>query len=104
VDVKKLQGQIIKAIRLGRLSYMDDESLEYVFSEKSTKQSGQKISITRPKGSAYLGIDQYKEQQGAHKTYSILAMMTKKPISFFSDIDGIDLKPLQAIMTLFLAD
>lgn len=104
LDIQKFKRQIIKSIRLGRLCFNSDESLTYTFSEKSVRQSGQNIIIKRPKGAAYLGMDQFKDQASAHKTYSILAMMTGKAISFFADIDGIDLKPLQAIMTLFLSE
>jgi hypothetical protein len=106
IDIKKLKRQIIKAIQLGRLCYnQEDDSIQYTFSDKSqVTEANKTISIRRPKGSAYLSIDQFKDNQDTHKMYNILAMMSGKPIQFFANIDGIDLKPLQAIMTLFLAE
>jgi len=103
VDVKKLKSQIVNAIRLGRLSYNQDETISYTISEKSKEHSGKEIIISRPGGKAYLGIDQFKDQQNIHKTYAVLAMMINKPIAFIGQLDGIDLKPIQALQSLFFA-
>ena len=48
-------------------------------------------------------MDGFKDSQLIRKTYAVLAAMTGKQVKYYSNIDGIDLKPLQAIITLFLA-
>jgi len=101
IDFKKLKDQFISAVKKGRLSVNNDGTLRYDFSDKSPGK--EPITIKRPSGSSYMEMDKYKEQQGVHKTYAVLGAMTKHAPAYFSDIDGIDLKPLQAIITLFLA-
>ena len=106
IDFQRLKNQIIKAIRKGRLCLKEDETLEYIISEKTKneKKAGQVLTIKRPTGSTYLAMDKYKDGQGVHKFNAILGEMTKHAPQFFSDFDGIDLKPLQAIVNLFLAE
>lgn len=106
VDYQGLKNKIVKAIRKGRLCLLDDETLEYTISEKTKneKKAGQKLTIKRPEGSTYLSMDRYKDNQGVHKFYAILGEMTGHDPRYFSDFDGIDLKPLQAVVSLFLAE
>jgi hypothetical protein len=102
MDFSRLKFNFIKATTLGRLVFNDSGILTYTISDKS-ESSGQAIEIKRPKGAAYMEMDRYKDQQGVHKTYAVLAAMTGKDSSFFSKLDGIDLKPFMSIVTLFLA-
>jgi hypothetical protein len=105
VDFNGLKRKIIKAIRLGRLSFNEDETMTYIVSQYSSDDlSGEELIVKRPKGSDYTGMDQFKEGKDMHKTYSLLAGMIGKPIQFLNKLDGLDLKPLLAISTLFLAD
>jgi hypothetical protein len=106
VDYSGLKNKVVKAIRKGRLCLMEDDTLEYTISEKTKneKKTGQKLTIILPEGSSYLGMDRYKENQGVHKFYSVLGAMTSHDPKWFSDLSGIDLKPLQAIVSLFLAE
>lgn len=105
IDFGRLKSQIIKAIRKGRLCMNEDETLEYTISEKTRneKKQGQKLIIKRPCGATYLAMDKYKDGQGVHKFNAILGEMTSHASQYFSDFDGIDLKPLQAVVSLFLA-
>lgn len=105
-DFKRLKTTIIKAIRKGRLCMLEDQTLEYTVSEKTEneKKVGQKIIIKRPKGSTYLAMDNYKEGQNVHRFNAVLASMSSHDPRWFSDLDGIDMKPLQAVVTLFLAE
>lgn len=98
------KAKFINAVMRGRLK-LDDEKdcLIYTFSQKSPERSGQDIEIRRPKGSSYLETDNYKSEKGMHKTFAILASMTGQDPKFYAKVDGIDMKPLQAVMTLFLA-
>ena len=105
-DYEPLKSKIVKSIMMGRLCINDDENLEYTISEKTKNKnkSGQKITISRPDGATYMAMDRYKDGQSIHKMNAILASMSGKTPEFFSDVDGIDLKPLHAIINLFLAE
>lgn len=102
VDFQSIKNKILKPIKMGRLVF-DSGVLIYTIS-RTEKHIGQQIHIRRPNGAAYMEMDRYKEQQGVHKMYSILAAMTGKETSFFANMDGIDIKPFQAVASLFLAD
>jgi len=97
------KSQLIKAIRKGRLSVNENGSLNYTFSDFSEKNKGESITISRPKGSSYMEMDGFNDKQMIRKTYAVLAGMSGKEVRYFSNIDGVDLKALQAIITLFLA-
>jgi hypothetical protein len=98
------RAKFINAVMRGRLK-MDDskDCLVYTFSDKSPDRAGQSIEVHRPKGASYLETDNYKSDKGMHKTFAILASMSGQDPKYFSRIDGVDMKPLQAVMTLFLA-
>ena len=104
VDIKGIKAKIIKAIRLGRLVYNDNEIMTYIVSNKSDDLGGKELTIKRPKGKALTAMDQFKEQAGVTKGYAFLASMISQPIQFLNNLDGIDVKPLLALSTLFLSD
>ena len=101
-DFAGLKSKIVRAIKKGRLSF-DDGKLNYTISDKSENKSGEKLVISRPKGHTYMDMDKHKDREGVHKTYTVLAGMTGKSARYFSGLDGIDLKPLFAVVTIFLA-
>ncbi len=96
------QGQkikIIRAMRYGRMCYdKESQALKY-----SGKIEIEEVTIKRPKGAALMAMDKYKDREGVHKTYAVMAAMTGKDANYFSRLDGIDLKPHLAVVTLFLA-
>lgn len=97
--------QIIKAIRQGFLCLNDDNlTLTYKFSEYSAKIKNEEVTIKLPEGNSYMDMDGWKTGQLIRKLYAVLGSMTGKPVRFFSNVNGVDLKPLQAIVTLFLAE
>jgi len=103
IDFNSQKAKIVNAIMKGRMIY-DAGVLKYFISEKSgDKLQGKEILITRPKGAAYMEMDRFKEKEGVHKTYAVLAAMTGQDQSFYAKLDGIDLKPFMAVVTLFLA-
>lgn len=104
VDFKGIKAKIIKTIRLGRLVFNDDQTMTYTVSNKSDELGGKELTIKRPKGKALTAMDQFKEQAGVTKGYAFLASMISQPIQFLNNLDGIDVKPLLALSTLFLAD
>jgi len=93
--------KIVKAICLGRLVFNENEELEYklAYPEKVDCNS---VTLTRPDGAAFMSMDKYKEKEGTHKTFSVLAMSMQKNPSFLSRLDAIDIKPLMAVMNIFL--
>lgn len=97
------KNHFVKAVQKNRLSVNDDGTLSYTFSDFSEKKAGETINIRQPKGAAYMEMDNFKEQQGVRKTFSVLSGMTGKSVGYFSGVDGVDLKPLQAVIILFLA-
>jgi len=101
-DFEGQKAKIVNAIRRGRMSFVDD-TFKYVVSNKSEKNAGDEVIINRPRGSGLMEMDRYKEREGVHKTYAVLAAMTKKESKFFANLDGIDVKPFLAVVTLFLA-
>ena len=104
VDFKGIKAKIIKAVRLGRLVYKGDGTMTYIVSKYSGELAEKELIIKRPKGSGLSAMDQFKEKAGVHKTFAVLASMISQPVQFLNNIDGIDLKPLLAISTLFLAE
>lgn len=104
-DKTAFEGQkakIINSIKRGRFLFESDKVV-YTVSDKTEKHAGEKITIERPKGAALMEMDKYKDREGVHKTYSVLAAMSGKEPKFISWLDGIDVKPLLAVVTLFLA-
>lgn len=103
IDFDREKAKIVNAIMKGRMIY-ENECLIYTVSQKSSeKTAGKEIKIQRPKGAAYMEMDRFKEREGVHKTYAVLAVMTGQSSAFFANLDGIDLKPFMAVVTLFLA-
>jgi len=102
IDFESQKSKIVNSVMKGRLIY-ENECLVYTVSSKSTGLEGQEIKIQRPKGAAYMEMDRFKDREGVHKTYAVLSAMTGQPSSFFAKLDGIDLKPFMAVVTLFLA-
>jgi len=100
VGFEQQKSKILKAIVKGRLAVNDDGSLTYTLSRSSENID---VIIKRPGGAALMEMDKYKDRESMHKIYSVLGSMTGKPPSFFSNLDGIDLKPFTAVVALFLA-
>lgn len=98
------KNKIVKAIKLGRMIFCRNEgTMKYIVSRYTENKEGEEIIIKRPKGSSYMEMDNFKANSYIRKTYAILAGMTGKSVQFFAGLDGIDMKPLQSVMTLFLA-
>jgi len=103
-DFRGHRDKIVKAIMKGRLVYLPDSSnLEYTISEKTEKHAGKIITLKRPKGITLRQSDRAKEGKNVEKTYMVLASMLGDDINLCDQMDMIDLKPLLAISSLFLA-
>ena len=100
-DFRGHKAKIINAMKRGRLIYKDDEDiLEYTLAKS---EENKVVKIARPRGRALIEMDRYKDREGVHKTYAVLGAMTMKEPKFFSNLDGIDLKPFMSVVALFLA-
>lgn len=98
-DFRGHKAKLINAMKRGRLVFDENEDkLVYTLS----KSEGV-VDISRPTGAGLIEMDRYKDREGVHKTYAVLGAMTKKPASFYSHLDGIDLKPFLSVVALFLA-
>jgi len=97
------KSKIVKAIMKGRLIVNDEKNIEYFFAFPELARGTQSVIIKRANGRAYSSMDKYGEKESIHKLYSVISVMTGKDYAFFLDLDGIDLKVLQAVAALFLA-
>ena len=59
------------------------------------------IKIRRPRGATFMETDSGKKDAGMTKMFYMLGEMTGKPVSFFSRVDGVDVKVITSICTLF---
>ena len=104
IDFRGHRDKIVKAIMKGRLVFLSDSScFEYTISQKSEKHAGNLITVKRPKGKTLRQSDRAKEGKNVEKTYMILASMLGDNLNLIDQLDMIDLKPLLAISSLFLA-
>jgi hypothetical protein len=95
------KAKVMNSIERGRLMINDEGILTYYFKEFD-KVGCESVEIHRPGGAALMAMDRAKDRENIKKIFSSLAAMTKKDASFFSRMDGIDLKPFMAIYSLFL--
>jgi len=106
IDYEKLKRQIIRKIKSGNLIYNDDESLTYHVVKPlkgETEPPAEPLTIKRTRGDSWMNMDNYKEKQQVHRGMSKVAAMCEKNLSWFSNLDDVDVKVLQAIQNLFLA-
>ena len=102
-DFKIQKAQIIKAMKKGRMKYIDEtEAMEYTISRSDIEMT-KPILMKRPQGVTYLNMDKYKERETVHKTLSMVAEMCGLPVAIISKLDGIDIKPIMAVATIFLS-
>jgi hypothetical protein len=99
-DIKK---RFIKCCMDGRVE-VDGSNLKYTVSKVSVEgYAGDIVTIRRPTGSAFTGMDSFKERENVHKLNGFMSAMTGKEIKYFTKIDIADWKFFQAISSLFLS-
>lgn len=102
-DFKIQKAQIIKAMKKGRMKYNEEtEAMEYTVSRSDIEMT-KPILMKRPQGGTYLNMDRYKEREITHKTFSMISEMCGLPVAVISKLDGIDIKPIMAVATIFLS-
>lgn len=99
-----IKKRFIKACKQGRV-VVDDTNILYINSDRSPQgYSGEQVKITRPKGSAFSGMDGNKDTQTIRRLHGFCSAMTGKDISYFTYLDIIDWYFYRDIATLFLAE
>jgi hypothetical protein len=100
---KPIMDRFIKACMMGRVE-ADGVILKYTLSAFSEPgYAGKIITIKRPDGHAFIGMDGYKDTQSVHRINGFLSALTGPEIVFFTKIDGNDWLFFRDIATLFLA-
>jgi hypothetical protein len=99
-DIKK---RFIKCCREGRVE-VDGMNLKYTVSKLSPEgYAGDVVTIKRPGGNAFAGMDNFKERESIHKLHGFMSAMTGKDVKYFSKLDIADWKFFQAVSSLFLS-
>jgi hypothetical protein len=99
-DIKR---RFIKCCREGRVE-VDGMNLKYTVSKLSPEGfAGDVVTIKRPGGNAFVGMDSFKDRESVHKLHGIMSAMTGKEIKYFSKLDIADWKFFQAVSSLFLS-
>jgi hypothetical protein len=100
---KPIMDRFVKACRMGRVE-ADGVILKYTLSAFSEPgYAGKVITIKRPDGHAFIGMDGYKDTQSVHRMNGFLSALAGQEIVFFTKIDGNDWLFFRDIATLFLA-
>lgn len=96
--------RLLKEIQRGNLFLNDDCDFVYVVSDKSPEgYAGEKITIKNPTGAAYMAMDNFKEQEGVHKTLAVASAITGQDIRWFANIANNDYKVVSIIVGFFIA-
>jgi hypothetical protein len=79
-------------------------NLKYTVSKLSPEgYAGDIVTITRPGGNAFAGMDNFKDRESIHKLHGFMSAMTGKEVKYFSKLDIADWKFFQAVSSLFLS-
>lgn len=92
--------KIVRQIVGGRLSVNEDGNLVYTLFEPVGSLT--KLTIKRPRGAAYVRMDKAKEGKTITKFIHLMSAATGQISTIFSRMDGVDMKFLQAVYSLFL--
>jgi hypothetical protein len=98
-----IKKRFIKCCREGRVE-VDGMNLKYTVSKLSPEGFANDIvTIKRPGGHAFAGMDNFKERESVHKLHGFMSAMTGKEVKYFSKLDIADWKFFQAVSSLFLS-
>jgi len=102
-DFSAIKRRFVKACKQGRV-VVDGQKIVYTNSSFSPVNfAGEKVTITRPSGAAFSGMDGFKESQSVHKLHAFCSAMTGKEVKYFSKLDIRDWQFYRDLATLFLA-
>ena len=101
-DFLAIKRRFVKACKKGRV-VVEGQIIYYTNSNNSPQgYAGQKVTIIRPGGSAFSGMDGFKETQAVHKLHAFCSAMTGQEVKYFSKLDIVDWQFYRDIATLFL--
>jgi len=99
-DIKK---RFIEACQEGRVE-VNGRDIKYTISDFSPEGfKGEVVTIKRPGGSAFSAMDSFKDKESIKKLHGFFSAQTGKDVSYFTKIDALDWKFLEAISKLFLS-
>jgi len=102
-DFSAIKRRFVKACKQGRVM-VDGRNIVYTNSDFSPVNfAKEKVTITRPGGAAFSGMDGFKNEQNVHKLHAFCSAMTGKEVKYFSKLDICDWQFYRDIATLFLA-
>ena len=99
---EQAKERIIDAFMDGRLEIIDQQTLQYVFAFPENVDCTT-IKIRRPRGATYMQADSGNSNDAMKKMFLMISEMTGKSNAFYSKVDGVDIKLLTSITTLFFA-
>jgi len=103
-DFQAIKKRFVKACKQGRV-IVEGQKIIYTNSNFSPQgYAGQKVTITRPGGSAFTAMDGFKDTQAIHKLHAFCSAMTGMEVKWFSNLDITDWQFYRDIATCFLAD
>lgn len=94
--------RIMDAIVDGRFEIIDPQTVRYTFAFSDDLEC-KFVDIRRPRGATFMQADSGGKDDAMKKMFLMLGEMTKKNASFYSKVDGVDIKVLTSITTLFFA-
>jgi len=97
-----LKRKLINAIIGGHLDVEGDSGLTYRLQFPKTDGLTE-LAMRVPPGAALVAFDKLKERQAIGKLNAYMGSMCKQNPAIFSQMDGRDLKIVQAVATIFLA-
>ena len=95
---ENLRAAFIRHVVNGRL--VVSEGAETVV---QTARNGDQITYQIPDGAAFITMDHHKDGKNMTKMHSYIAAMSGKPLKYFSQMDGRDVKVAHMVAGLFMA-
>lgn len=100
---KGLKRKLINAIAGGRLAVAEDGGV-LIYQLQFPQTGGlTELEMRVPPGAALVAFDKLKERQAIGKLNAYMGSMCEQNPAIFSQMDGRDLKIVQAVATIFLA-
>lgn len=101
-DIAYSKDTIIKGIRKGRVTFNEDDEIQYVPYRKNTKCRGDLITFRERTGGTLMAADTKKTGKDHAKMYAMIAEITGRVVRDFHDMAGADIKMCEMIFSLLV--